>query len=229
MNAIDTLNDIIHHKNGIIFQINQIEECLLILKSMSEDKEKLNSNKFSNYFAFTENLIIDKILLSLGKIYDQYDEKKRENKVRSIRQLIKFLEKNPNLYENIKLCSYRDGSYNKRFLKNLNINEIKSNEEFIALIRNENPLDDRRLLDKFTRLRNKYLAHNEQHFTISNDDNLDWSEFYKLLDFAKDCIHTISWLYLNKSCYFNGKFIQLYSSERTEYCFQNVKNLIPEK
>ncbi|RXJ68003.1 hypothetical protein CRV08_09345 [Halarcobacter ebronensis] len=229
MNTIDILDDIIHHKNGIIFQINQIEECLLILKSMSEDKEKLNSGKFSNYFAFTENLIIEKMLLSLGKIYDQYEDKDGGNKVRSIRQLIKFLEKNPNLYENIKLHSYTEGSDNKRFLKNFNINEIKSNEEFIALIKNENPLDDRRLRNKFTQLRNKYLAHNEQHFTISNNNNLDWSEFYELLDFAKDCIHTISWLYLNIPCYFNGKFIQLYSSERTEYCFQNVKNLIPEK
>ena len=68
MNILDTFEDIIHHKNGIIFQINQIEECLLILKSISDDMEKLNSSKFSNYFAFTEKLLIEKILLSLSKI-----------------------------------------------------------------------------------------------------------------------------------------------------------------
>ncbi|MGB7403476.1 MAG: hypothetical protein WA916_12940 [Arcobacter sp.] len=224
MNILDTVEDIIHHKNGIIFQINQIEECLLILKSISDDMEKLNSSKFSNYFAFTEKLLIEKILLSLSKIYDQYDSKK-ENKVRSIKQLIKLLNNAPN----INFYFFSNGRYNKNFLKNLSLDKIKSNQALVNLIKKENPLGKKKIRNKITELRNKYLAHNEQHYKISDDKNLSWGEFYELLYFAQDCIHTISSLCLNKSCYINDEFIKLYSIERTGYCFNNIKELIKKE
>ncbi len=68
MNPKDILFDIIHHEHGIVFEINQIEECILILNSMYRDRAKLNFSDYTSFFAFIEKTLIEKVLLSLSKI-----------------------------------------------------------------------------------------------------------------------------------------------------------------
>lgn len=226
MTSKDILYDIIHHEHGIIFEINQIEECLLVFKSMDKDKNKLNFNEISSFFAFLQKLLIEKILLSLSKIYDQYDINKEEIRIRSIKHLNKFLKTNSDLNRHISTFSYNKGKDNAKFFKNLKIEEINSAKKLSSLISKTNPLNNEELRDRFTTLRNKYLVHNEQGYTVNNNDSIDWTEFDELIYFAKDCINTISCLYLNKSCFYNDKFIQMYSIEETEYCFKELKKYI---
>lgn len=225
MNFEETLHDIIHHEHGIIFQINQIEESSLILNSMYKEKRKLNEIKYSNFFAFLEKTLIEKSLIALNKIYDQYNNDKK--RVRSIKHLIQHIEDSEpsrKMHE----FSYFHGKYNKKYLKNLDINSITSTEELTKIIKKENPFADKKLRNRSTNLRNRFLSHNQQQYTVSNDDSLNWNEFEELLIFAKDCIHTISCLFLNQPCYVNEEFIKMYSIEETKYCFENIKQLIKE-
>jgi len=178
------------------------------LMTISKNREEIEKQNYSNFFFPLERILINDIILSLTKIFEKNTDSitlwKTLSYLECNQKKIVLKENFNQLLKKYNLFDFKDikienkTSFNELYKKDIQL-EVFTEKSFINCLRkNINNLytNYEPDLKALKNIRDQYIAHSDK--TIIYNDKTTWNEILKLIDFVKEFIDLLFFVYFRK-------------------------------
>jgi hypothetical protein len=222
----DDLKDLL--ENGIVLEIFTVDQAIFTNQLILDHNKKLIDLRVNNIFGFFQSSVIDKIILSLSKIYEKPNPR---YEIRSIPVALEVINKNienldiTNVYQFKMKLPYFEiddkqiSSISTKDLLKLFLEKIQDK------ISNSNTIDGysfNKNYEPIKTLRDKVISHREK-INISDIDLPTWQGIKELLLLAKKIVGIIGISFLNIAYESDeGKYLLEDDAKRIEIQFNQM-------